>query len=105
MGQSLTRNAVWDLIAPAVPDSLEDLGKGQYLAKWWKPVPMEDVELLVRNQGIKLHLEPFEPRDLPQGIAVLFSVVDAESPGHLAEHVSTAVNLGRARLSLRRTGS
>jgi len=105
MGQSLSRNAIWDLIAPAVPDSLEDLGKGQYLAKWWKPVPMDDVELLVRNQGIRLHLEPFEPRDLPQGIAVLFSVVDAETPGSLAEHVSAGAAVGRARLPLRKTGS
>jgi len=105
MGKSLSRNTIWDLIAPAVPDSLEDLGKGQYLAKWWTPVPMDDVERLLRNKRIKLHLEPFEPRDLPQGLAVLFSVADSETAAHLAEHVSTAPNNQLSRLPLRKTGS
>ena len=70
MGKSLSRNTIWDLIAPAVPDSLEDLGKGQYLAKWWTPVPMDDVERLLRNKRIKLHLEPFG--ELPQGFRSVF---------------------------------
>lgn len=107
MNNAVSRNTVWDIIAPAVPDSLEELGKGQYLAKWWKPVPMEDVQLLVQNTGIKLHREPYEPRDLPQGLAVLFSIEDAETmtSGHLQEPMSTGVNRPQSRVSLRKTGT
>lgn len=70
----LTMRQVWDLIAPVVPDHLEDLGDGLYEARWWKPVPMMDIEILQRTDKVVVHGEPFEPRHLPRGLAVRFSI-------------------------------
>ena len=67
-------NDVWDSIAPVKPDRLEDLGSGLYEAKWWKPVPMMDVEILKRTSGLSIHGEPCEPKQLPGGISIRFSV-------------------------------
>lgn len=66
---------VWDFIAPVKPDRLEDLGNGVYEAKWWKPVPMMDVEILQRTNGLSVQGEPSEPKQLPGGIAVRFSLL------------------------------
>ncbi|MCC7447487.1 MAG: hypothetical protein IT324_08735 [Anaerolineae bacterium] len=70
----LSAQQVWDLIAPVAPDHLEDLGDGLYEARWWKPVPMMDIEILMRTENIIIHGEPFEPRHLPRGLAVRFSI-------------------------------
>lgn len=66
--------SIWELIAPAIPDSIEDLGNGHYLAKWWKPVPIKDVMVLRKSKAVVVHGEPFEPKSLPEGIAVHFSL-------------------------------
>jgi hypothetical protein len=70
----LTGLEVWDFIAPAVPDRIVDIGNGQYEARWWKPVPMMDIEILKRTEGVFIHGEPFEPRNLEGGLACQFSL-------------------------------
>ena len=70
----VSSDEVWALLDPVKPDHLKDLGSGTYEARWWKPVPMMDVELLRYTEGIVVQGQPFEPDNLPQGIAVRFSV-------------------------------
>jgi hypothetical protein len=70
----LTKDEVWDFIAPVKPDHLEDLGNGQYEARWWKPVPVMDIEILMRTEGVLFQSEPFEPHNLAGGLAVRFSI-------------------------------
>lgn len=75
------RSAIWKLLAPAQPDHLRDLGDGVYEARWWTPVPMMDIEILERTAGIQVLGDPYEPPELPCGIALRFAVVpvtDAE---------------------------
>ena len=68
---------VWQLLEPAIPDCLHALGNGLFEARWWKPVPMMDVEIIIHTDGLMMMGEPFEPSDLPNGIAVRFSVVES----------------------------
>lgn len=65
---------VWDFIAPAMPDHLHYLGDGQYEARWWKPVPTMDIEILKYTEGVVIIGEPFEPSTLPGGLALRFSI-------------------------------
>lgn len=74
----LTRQQVWDWIAPVKPDTLEGLGAGQYEARWWKPVPVMDIEILRHTEGVVLLCDPFEPPNLYGGIAVRFSICPGE---------------------------
>lgn len=67
-------NQVWDFIAPANPDHLEDLGDGRYEARWWIPVPIMDIEILKYTEGVYISGEPYEPRNLPGGLALRFSI-------------------------------
>lgn len=67
---------VWNIILPVVPDTITMIDEGVYEARWWKPVPMMDIEILYRTHNIQLCSEPFEPDSLPSGIAVQFSVID-----------------------------
>ncbi|MCC6801988.1 MAG: hypothetical protein IT319_03810 [Anaerolineae bacterium] len=67
---------VWDLIAPAIPDTIRDLGSGQYEARWWKPVPVMDVELLKYTDGIRVLADPFEPVTLSGGLALRFAIAE-----------------------------
>jgi hypothetical protein len=67
---------VWGRLKPAVPDCLNELDDGSYIAKWWKPVPMMDVEIIIRTESLVVHGDPYEPDDLPGGIAVHFSVIN-----------------------------
>jgi hypothetical protein len=80
---SLSIDTVWKLIMPAIPDTLEYVGNGEYLAKWWKPVPVRDVEWLQRSEAVNLHGNPFEPKHLPGGLAVCFSI-NSEHVGRLS---------------------
>ncbi|MBX3085232.1 MAG: hypothetical protein KF716_26600 [Anaerolineae bacterium] len=74
---------VWQILEPAVPDCLHALGNGLFEARWWKPVPMMDVEIISRTEGLLMMGDPFEPADLPNGIAVRFSVLESNnSPYH-----------------------
>ncbi len=66
---------VWELLKPAVPDVLEKATEGYYVAKWWKPYPVMDVEILLRTDGIRIHGDPFQPEDLASGVAVCFWVI------------------------------
>jgi hypothetical protein len=70
----LTLPEVWTSIAPAAPDCLVDIGNGQYEARWWKPVPMMDIEILKHTEGVSIHGEPFEPPNLEGGLACRFSL-------------------------------
>ncbi len=69
-----TTTDVWELIAPATPDHLADLGSGQYEARWWKPVPVMDIEILKYTEGVSIYGEPFEPVGLSGGLALRFSI-------------------------------
>lgn len=64
---------VWEVIAPVQPDSLQEFEDGVYEARWWKPVPMMDIELLLRTDGIDPIGKPYEPDDLSGGIGVRFT--------------------------------
>ena len=105
MNRQLSRSAVWDFIAPAVPDSLEDLGNMQYLAKWWKPVPMHDVETLLRMPGIKIHGEPYELKSLPEGLVVQFSIEEKVTSDHVDDEASPIEARLRSSVPLQKTGS
>ena len=65
---------VWNIIAPVTPDRLIDIGGGEYEARWWKPVPMMDIEILNHTEGVLLYGEPFEPHNLQGGLACRFSL-------------------------------
>ncbi len=69
----LSNKDVWELIAPAIPDHLVNLGSGEYEARWWKPVPLMDIEILKMTEGVICD-EPFEPEGLTGGLAVRFAV-------------------------------
>lgn len=70
----LSMNDVWDFIAPVTPDFLNYVGNGQYEARWWKPAPMMDIEILKYTEGVVICGEPFEPQNLAGGLAVRFSI-------------------------------
>ncbi len=70
--QVLPISSVWDFILPAIPDTLCELEGGIYEARWWKPVPIMDVEILKRTDGVVIDGVPFEPDTLYDGIAVRF---------------------------------
>ncbi len=65
---------VWQLISPAEPDTLKEVGQGVYEAKWWKPVPMMDIEILKRTEGVRIDQEPYETPNLPKVMTVRFSL-------------------------------
>lgn len=95
---------IWELIAPAIPDSIEDLGEGHYLAKWWKPVPAKDVLVLRKCTSVVVHGEPFEPRNLPEGIAVHFSL-QRDGSDEMVHLPITMSSIHRSKDSLKKTGS
>ncbi len=108
MNGHLARPATWEFIAPAMPDSLEELGNGQYLAKWWKPVPMQDVQMLLQAEGIRIHSGPYEPRSLPEGLAVRFSIeheVPLDDFDCIDDETFPIETRRRASLPLQKTGS
>ncbi|MAS38329.1 MAG: hypothetical protein CL610_30310 [Anaerolineaceae bacterium] len=74
----VTLPQVWKLIAPVVPDCLDEMGNGLYEAKWWKPVPVMDIEILQYTEGIHIHGQPYQPKHLPGGLAVRFSVSETD---------------------------
>lgn len=65
---------VWDRIAPVIPDHLEALDGGIFEAQWWQPVPIMDLEILERTDGVILAGPPFEPVHLPGGLSVRFFI-------------------------------
>jgi len=66
---------VWQLIYPVSPDCLSEVQPSMYEAKWWRPVPLMDIEILKRTEGIIIYEEASEPFDLPKGLAIRFSVL------------------------------
>ncbi len=72
--QTLTRDQVWNWIAPAVPDTLTDLGGNVFEAKWAAPVPEMDIELLRGAEGVRILGEAFEPAHMPDGIGLRFTI-------------------------------
>lgn len=70
----LPLETVWSILTPIIPDRLEDLGHGIYEAKWWKPVPMNEVHMLLAAETVHIHDKPYEPAKLPGGLAVRFSI-------------------------------
>jgi hypothetical protein len=72
----INRNDVWDRLTPCTPDYLEELAMGVFEAVWASPIPVMDIEILKRTEGVMLLGEQYEPKILPGGVAVRFSVVD-----------------------------
>jgi hypothetical protein len=70
----ISADDVWDLLDPVRPDHLDSLGDDVYEARWWKPFPVMDVELLRYTEGVVIQGQPYEPESLPGGIAVRFLV-------------------------------
>ncbi len=50
------------------------MGDGHYEARWWKPVPVMDLEILKYTEGVRIQGKPFEPKGLPGGIGLRFSI-------------------------------
>mgnify|MGYP001218696525 CR=1 FL=1 len=71
----LTALEAWDFIAPVKPDHLTEVEAGLYEAQWWKPIPWMDVEILRRTDGIVIQYEERDPKRLPGGFLVRFSIV------------------------------
>lgn len=69
----VTLDEAWDILVPAIPDHLEDLGHGQFEARWWKPVPVMDIEIIKYTEGVEIQGKPFEPKNLPGGLGLRFS--------------------------------
>jgi hypothetical protein len=59
-------------IDPVDPESIVPLGDGWYEARWCSPVPVMDLEVLRRTEGIEVFGEPFEPDGLPGWMAMRF---------------------------------
>lgn len=70
----VTLDEAWDILAPAIPDHLEDLGDGQFEARWWKPVPVMDIEIIKYTEGVEIQGKPFEPKSLPGGLGLRFTL-------------------------------
>ncbi len=68
--------SVWAFIHPAVPDTLREVDKGLYEARWWKPVPKMDIEIMKRTDGVILEGSPFEPDNLYGGLAIQFRLFE-----------------------------
>lgn len=68
-------NHVWDLLEPAIPDCLVQLGDNHYQASWWKPVPSGDIEIVQRNERIRVLNGPYEPENLSGGLALDFQIL------------------------------
>ena len=68
--------SVWAFIHPAIPDTLHEVGSGLYEARWWKPVPSMDIEILKRTDGVIFEGSPFEPENLCGGIAIQFRLFE-----------------------------
>jgi hypothetical protein len=79
----LTLPEVWSRIAPAQPDSLVELDNGLYEARWWKPVPMMDIEILRHTDGVSIDTEPFEPQNFAGGLACRFSLSPDQDTGEM----------------------
>lgn len=75
-GQSLppSISQVWDLLSPVKPDHLEALENGLYEARWWSPIPWMDVYLLRHTEGVMIYDENQNPKTLPDGICIRFSL-------------------------------
>lgn len=69
-----TCDQIWDWIAPAEPDSVEELGDNIFEAKWAAPIPAMDIEIFQRKEGVEICGEPSEPANMPNGIAFRFRV-------------------------------
>lgn len=69
-----TLRAIWNLLQPAVPDCLKELQPGVYEARWWTPAPLDEIALLKQSPKLTLLDAPYEPPNLPGGIAVRFCV-------------------------------
>lgn len=70
----LSLDDVWNRIAPAIPDHLVEVDQNTFEAQWWHPVPMMDVEILRRTEGVSIVSPPVQPSSLPGGISVRFTI-------------------------------
>lgn len=72
--EGVATNTAWEVIAPVKPDHLTKVSADIFEARWWKPVPWMDIEILRRTEGVIIEDEKVNPDDLPGGIAVRFVV-------------------------------
>jgi len=63
---------IWKSVEPAMPDCIEQVEEGVFEARWWKPVPTLDIDIIRHARTIVVMGEPYEPEHLPAGIAVRF---------------------------------
>lgn len=63
---------IWKVLEPAVPDCLKEVEAGVFEARWWTPVPMNEVDMIQFNDEIVILETPYEPENLPGGVAVRF---------------------------------
>lgn len=70
----LTFTDVWKLLAPAEPDYLQEIGERLYETRWWPPVPRSEVESVLRIAKLEVLDAPFEPDQIPGGLAVRFKL-------------------------------
>lgn len=69
-----TCEQIWNILAPAQPDTLEDLGQNQFEACWRIPVPKMDIEIVKRTPNIEILQGPFSPKRNPSIVALRFQV-------------------------------
>lgn len=73
---------VWRMIAPAQPDTLTQIDIGVYEARWWTPVPLKDIAIIQRKRVIQVFEKPYEPENLPNGIAIQFTILKSQISMH-----------------------
>jgi hypothetical protein len=69
------RDEIWERLTPCTPDHIAELSEGIFEAVWASPIPVMDVEILRRTEGVLVLGDIYEPKVLPGGMAVRFSVV------------------------------
>lgn len=72
--ERISRDEVWDWIEPSIPDTLAEVGTNTFEAKWAAPIPVMDLEILRRTPGVAFCGTPFEPKGMPDGIGVQFTI-------------------------------
>ena len=72
---------VWNKIAPSVPDHITMIDYDVYEAQWWHPVPMMDVEILKRTEGIDIVSTLTESKNIQGGLSVRFKLSHVSGEG------------------------
>ena len=74
MTYGMTEDDLWQLLAPAQPDTLHEISPSRFEARWRKPVPQMDIEIIRGTAWIIITKDAFEPSDRPGSVALQFIV-------------------------------